>query len=41
MSYWSAPDLSQAAFVAPNAMVMGHVLLGAGVSIWYGAVVRG
>ena len=41
MSYWSAPDLSQAAFVAPNAVVMGHVLLGAGVSIWYGAVVRG
>ncbi|MGQ4646751.1 gamma carbonic anhydrase family protein [Lyngbya aestuarii] len=41
MSYWSPPDLSQAAFVAPNATVMGQVLLSAGVSIWYGAVVRG
>ncbi len=40
-SYWSPPDLSQAAFVAPNAVVMGQVLLAAGVSIWYGAVVRG
>lgn len=40
-SYWSAPDLSQAAFVAPNAVVIGQVFLAAGVSIWYGAVVRG
>jgi carbonic anhydrase/acetyltransferase-like protein (isoleucine patch superfamily) len=40
-SYWSPPDLSQAAFIAPNAVVMGQVLLAAGVSIWYGAVVRG
>ena len=40
-SYWSAPDLSQAAFVASNAVVMGQVQLAAGVSIWYGAVVRG
>lgn len=39
-SYWSPPDLSQAAFIAPNAVVMGQVLLAAGVSIWYGAVVR-
>lgn len=35
------PDLSQAAFVAPNAVVMGRVEIAAGVSIWYGAVVRG
>lgn len=41
MSYWSPPDLSQAAFIAPNAVVMGQVLLAAGVSIWYSAVVRG
>ncbi|MGB3204540.1 MAG: gamma carbonic anhydrase family protein [Crinalium sp.] len=40
-SYWSSVDLSQAAFVAPNAVVMGKVKIGAGVSIWYGAVVRG
>ncbi len=40
-SYWSPPDFSQAAFVAPNAIVIGQVLLSAGVSIWYGAVVRG
>ena len=40
-SYWSPPDLSQAAFVAPNAVVIGQVLVAAGVSIWYGALVRG
>jgi carbonic anhydrase/acetyltransferase-like protein (isoleucine patch superfamily) len=40
-SYWPVPDLSQAAFVAPNAIVIGQVLLAAGASIWYGAVVRG
>jgi len=39
-SFWSLPDLSQAAFVAANATVMGNVLVAAGVSIWYGAVVR-
>ncbi|MEO1670304.1 MAG: gamma carbonic anhydrase family protein [Cyanobacteria bacterium J06631_2] len=40
-SYWSTPDLSQAAFVADNATVMGKVLLDQGSSVWYGAVVRG
>ncbi|MBD1881837.1 gamma carbonic anhydrase family protein [Coleofasciculus sp. FACHB-T130] len=40
-SYWPSPDLSLAAFVAPNAVVMGWVKIGAGVSIWFGAVVRG
>jgi carbonic anhydrase/acetyltransferase-like protein (isoleucine patch superfamily) len=40
-SYWPPPDLSQAAFVASNAVVVGQVLLAAGVSIWYSAVVRG
>jgi carbonic anhydrase/acetyltransferase-like protein (isoleucine patch superfamily) len=39
--YWPAPDLSLAAFVAANASVMGHVSVKSGVSIWYGAVVRG
>lgn len=40
-AYWSPVDISQAAFVAPNAVVIGQVSLGLGVSIWYGAVIRG
>lgn len=40
-SYWPRPDLSLAAFVAEDAVVMGWVKIAAGVSIWYGAVVRG
>lgn len=40
-SYWSAPDLSQTAFVAANATVIGQVSLAKGSSIWYGAIVRG
>ncbi|NES83027.1 MAG: gamma carbonic anhydrase family protein [Moorea sp. SIO2B7] len=39
-SYWSPPDLSKAAFIAPNAVVMGQVSLAAGSSVWYSAVVR-
>ncbi|GAX39430.1 hexapeptide repeat-containing transferase [Tolypothrix sp. NIES-4075] len=39
-SYWSSPDISQAAFVAANAVVMGSVNIAAGASIWYQAVVR-
>jgi carbonic anhydrase/acetyltransferase-like protein (isoleucine patch superfamily) len=35
------PDLSQAAFVAMNATVIGQVEIATGASIWYGAVVRG
>ncbi|WP_414664182.1 gamma carbonic anhydrase family protein [Horticoccus sp. 23ND18S-11] len=35
------PDLSRAAFVAPNATVIGDVTLGAGSSVWYGSVLRG
>lgn len=35
------PDVSQAAFIAPNATVIGRVELGVGASVWYGAVVRG
>ncbi|MGL5066191.1 MAG: gamma carbonic anhydrase family protein [Microcoleus sp.] len=38
---WPAPDISQAAFVAEGSVVMGRVEVGAGASIWYGAVVRG
>ncbi|KAF3888432.1 MULTISPECIES: gamma carbonic anhydrase family protein [Nostocales] len=40
-SYWSNPDLSQAAFVAANAVVIGSVTVGVDASIWYGAVIRG
>ncbi|ELR99244.1 gamma carbonic anhydrase family protein [Gloeocapsa sp. PCC 73106] len=39
-SFWSVPDFSVAAFIAPNATVIGNVSLSTGVSIWYGAVVR-
>ena len=35
------PDLSQAAFVADNATVMGKVAIAEGASIWYGAILRG
>jgi carbonic anhydrase/acetyltransferase-like protein (isoleucine patch superfamily) len=35
------PDLSQAAFVAANATVIGDVAIAEGVSIWYGAILRG
>ncbi|MDJ0729661.1 MAG: gamma carbonic anhydrase family protein [Crocosphaera sp.] len=40
-SYWPPPDLSQAAFVAPNAVIVGDVEIAQGASIWYSAVVRG
>jgi hypothetical protein len=35
------PDLSLATFIAPDAQVIGAVHLEEGVSIWYGAVLRG
>jgi carbonic anhydrase/acetyltransferase-like protein (isoleucine patch superfamily) len=40
-TFWAPVDVSQAAFVAMNAVVIGHVSIESGVSIWYGAVVRG
>jgi carbonic anhydrase/acetyltransferase-like protein (isoleucine patch superfamily) len=40
-SYWSSVDISQAAFVAANAVVIGSVNIAPGASIWYQAVVRG
>jgi carbonic anhydrase/acetyltransferase-like protein (isoleucine patch superfamily) len=40
-TFWAPVDVSQAAFVAPNAVVMGRVSIALGASIWYGAVVRG
>ena len=35
------PSAAQGAFVAPGASVVADVRLGAGVSVWYGAVLRG
>lgn len=35
------PEVDPEAFVAPTASVIGDVTLGAGASVWYGAVVRG
>ena len=40
-SVWPEPDLSAAAFIAPNATVIGQVYIEAGASVWYGAIVRG
>lgn len=40
-SYWPPPDLSQAAFIAPNAIIVGEVDIAQGASVWYGAVIRG
>lgn len=39
--YWPAPNVTAAAFVAQTATVVGQVVLQAGCSIWYGAVLRG
>jgi len=36
-----APELGQDVWVAPNATVIGDVSLGAGSSVWFGAVIRG
>ncbi len=40
-SFWQPPDLSQAAFVAANATIVGNVAIAQGASIWYGAILRG
>ncbi len=34
------PDVSRAAFVAPNAVIAGDVVLEEGASVWYGCVIR-
>jgi carbonic anhydrase/acetyltransferase-like protein (isoleucine patch superfamily) len=39
--FWHPVDRTLAAFIADNATVMGNVILNAGSSVWYGAVVRG
>ncbi len=38
--HFGAPKIDEEAFVAPTAVVVGAVTLGAGASIWYGAVAR-
>lgn len=40
-SGWKSPEISQAAFVAANAVIIGSVSIAARASIWYGSVVRG
>lgn len=35
------PSLADDVFIAPGALVIGNVTIGAGASIWYNAVVRG
>jgi carbonic anhydrase/acetyltransferase-like protein (isoleucine patch superfamily) len=34
------PNLSGTAFIAPGAVLVGRVTIGAGASVWYGAVLR-
>jgi carbonic anhydrase/acetyltransferase-like protein (isoleucine patch superfamily) len=36
-----APSLARGVFLAPTAAVIGRVVLGEEVSVWYGAVLRG
>lgn len=40
-SYWQAPNLDKAAFIAANATIVGNVTIAEGASVWYTAVVRG
>jgi carbonic anhydrase/acetyltransferase-like protein (isoleucine patch superfamily) len=35
------PQIHPDAFIAPTASIVGNVSIGAGASVWYGAVVRG
>ena len=35
------PQIHESAFIAPNAVVIGNVIIEAGVNIWFGAVLRG
>src|ERR1051326_4790883 len=35
------PDIAEDVFIAPGAMIIGDVTIGAGASIWYNAVIRG
>lgn len=35
------PEIAPSAWIAPGAQVIGRVTLGAGSSVWFGAVIRG
>lgn len=35
------PNIADDVFIAPNAVIIGDVTIGAGSSIWFGAVIRG
>ena len=37
----TAPQIATDAFVAPNATIIGDVVIGARSSVWFGTVVRG
>jgi len=37
----ATPQIDPSAWVADNATLIGHVTLGPGASVWYGAVLRG
>jgi carbonic anhydrase/acetyltransferase-like protein (isoleucine patch superfamily) len=37
----AVPEIDPTAYVHPDAVVIGHVTLGAGASVWPGAVLRG
>lgn len=37
----NTPEIHKEARIAENAAIIGDVTLGAGVSVWYGAVIRG
>jgi carbonic anhydrase/acetyltransferase-like protein (isoleucine patch superfamily) len=39
-SHGHAPDVAQAAFLAPGAVIIGRVVLGEGTNVWYGSVLR-
>lgn len=36
----AAPSIHPTAFIAPGAVVVGHVTIGEDASVWYGAVIR-
>lgn len=35
------PQIASDVFIAPNATIIGDVVIGAGSSVWFGAVIRG
>jgi carbonic anhydrase/acetyltransferase-like protein (isoleucine patch superfamily) len=35
------PQIGENVFIAPNATIIGNVIIGDGASIWYGVVIRG